>query len=252
MNEFISSIAHGTVPTPVAAGLGLVGLAAGLIWMRAAAADKFSKAKEYMRISVRYGRAGDEALARVRAVDTPTQQIDVSELRAAYATPIERLRHWGRDTGERLAEAIAPAQAEPDWEEGEMTAAFRRVVDAEGWQQPGAFTAPAEASPWVSPIASGPAPAPTPPPAIVHAPRGPQTPPRWQDGGTRPPQRRAARGLTPRDREWTFMGRVPSLELPEFPRPFQMPTPQQRLPHDPRRMAQLPADETRQWRTRTV
>ena len=246
MYEFIGSIAHGTVPTPVAAAVGLFGLGAGLWWMRVRTADLRQAAIRTASAASTYWVRAEKARTYIHAIETPTQQVDVTELRRAHASRAERAREVVAVIGERVRDAVTPVRNPDDWAEGEMTKTFRKIMDAEQWEQP------ADASPWVSPIASGPAPAPTPPPAIVHAPRGPQTPPRWQDGGTPPPQRRTKRGLTPRDREWTFLGRVPDLELPEFPRPFRMPTPQQRLPHDPRRMAQLPADETRQWRTRTV
>lgn len=252
MYEFISTIAHGTVPTPVAAAVGLFGLGAGLWWMRARTRDLRQAAIRTASAASTYWVRAENARSYIHAIETPTQQIDVAELRAALATPAERLRERVADLAAQVREAVTPSPAEPDWAEGEMTAAFNRIVEGNDWEQPGQFAVPGNPSPWVSPVASRPAPAPTPPPAVVHAPRGPQTPPRWQDGGTPPPQRRAKRGLTPRDREWTFLGRVPDLELPEFPRPFRMPTPQQRLPHDPRRMALLPADPTREYRTRTA
>lgn len=236
MYEFISTIVNGTVPAPVAAAVGLFGLGTGLFWMRAAAADKLAKAKEYMAISIRYGTRGDNALARMRAVDTPTQQVDVSELRAAYASPLERLQAWSRDKGEQVREAITPSQDIPDWAEGEMTAAFRRIVADNDWEP--------------SPLAVAPAPAPALAPAVVHAPRGSQTPPRWADGGTPPSRRRTIQSLAPRERSWTSYLRTP--ELPAFPEPFHVRMPRQRVRVTPAVMARLPEDPTRAYRTRTV
>jgi hypothetical protein len=165
---------------------------------------------------------------------------------------VERARELVAVIGERVRDAVTPERNPADWAEGEMTATFRQIVDAEQWEQPDALTQPVNPSPWVSPIAAGPAPALSAPPAVVMAPRGPQTPPRWQDGGTPPSRRRTIQSLAPRERGWTRYLATP--EMPAFPEPFQvrMPAQRVRLPHDPRRMALLPADDTRQWRTRTV
>lgn len=242
-----------SVPTPVALLIGAGGLAAGLIWMRAAVRDKLSKARDYMRISVRYGTRGDTALAKIRAIDTPTMQVPIIELRAATETPIEAARRRVAELVDQVQEAVNPAPAPRDWAAGEMAAAFNKIVDDNEWEPSATHTQPGNVSPWVSPVPARTAPVPSAPPAIVHAPRGPQTPPRWVDGGTPPP---ASRGrtriaqLAPRERDWNLFGRMPRLELPAFPEPFRMPT--QRLRPDPRVLAHLPADPTRAYRTRTV
>jgi hypothetical protein len=250
MYEFISTIVDGTVPTPVAAAVGLFGLGAGLLWMRAAQRDTRRAAIRTASAASTYWVRAEAAHNYVRAIETPTQQIDVTELRAALATPAERLRARVADLADQVREAILPAPAEPDWAEGEMTAAFRAIVDANEWETPGAFTKPGNPSPWVSPIAAGPAPAPSAPPELVAAPRGPQTPPRWQDGGTLPPSRRRTtiQSLAPRERSWTSYLATP--ELPPFPEPFQIRMPAQRRTPTPALMARLPEDPTRVWRTR--
>lgn len=250
MYEFISSIAHGTVPTPMAAAVGLFGLGAGLWWMRVRTADLRQAAIRTASAASTYWVRAEKARSYIHAIETPTQQIDVTELRAALATPAERFRDRVADLAGQVREAIVPTPAEPDWAEGEMTAAFNKIVEGNDWEQRGQFTTAAEAAPWVSPIASGPAPAPTPPPAIVYAPRGPQTPPRWQDGGTPPTRRRTIQSLAPRERAWTSHLAVP--ELPEFPRPFQVRMPAQRVRPTPALLAALPEDPTRAFRTRTV
>jgi len=255
MYEFISTIANGTVPTPVAAGVGLFGLGAGLWWMRAAMRELRAAAIRTAAAASTYWVRADGARSYIKAIETPTQQIDVTELRAALADRPARVRL--AELAEQVREAITPLPGPADWEEGEMTAAFRKIVDGNNWDQPGAFTAPGDTvgtvnpSPWAPPLTATPAPALSDPPAIVHAPRGPQTPPRWMDGGTPPPpsrRRTTIQSLAPRERAWTSYLAVP--QLPPFPEPFRMPT-QRRRP-TPALMARLPQDPTRAWRTRTV
>ena len=252
MYEFISTIVNGTVPAPVAAAVGLFGLGAGLWWMRARTRDLRQAAIRTAAAASTYWVRAETAHNYVRAVETPTSAWDVTELRAAHATRAEQARAWVADISARAREAITPTPGEPDWAEGEMTAAFNRIVEGNDWERPGEFTKPVNPSPWVSPIAAGPAPAPSAPPAIVTAPRGPQTPPRWQDGGTLPPSRRRTTiaSLAPRERSWTSYLATP--ELPPFPEPFQIRMPKQRVRATPALMARLPEDPTRAWRTRTV
>jgi len=249
MYDLLSNIASATVPAPVAAGVGLFGLAAGLWWMRAAARDQRAAAVRTASAASTYWVRAETTHSYIRAIETPTQQIDMTELRAATATRRERLADWAHDLVERTTQRHdTPA----DWAEGEMTAAFRAIVDGNDWERADELTLPAKASPWASPIAAGPAPAPSAPPAIVHAPRGPQAPPRWVDGGTPPVRRSPRHALPARERDWSLMGPVPRLELPEFPAPFRSSVPSQHRGPDPRVMARLPHDETRQFRTRVV
>lgn len=249
MYDLLSNIASGTVPTPVAAGIGLFGLGAGLLWMRGAIRDQRAAAVRTAAAASTYWVRAETAHSYVRAIETPTQQVDVTELRAAHATRRERLAQWAHDLVERTAQKHEMPQ---DWAEGEMTAAFRAIVDGNSWDRADELTLPAKPSPWASPLAAQPAPAPSAPPAIVHAPRGSQTPPRWVDGGTPPPasrRRTTIQSLTPRERSWTSYLATP--ELPPFPEPFRLPLPSQRRP-TPALMARLPQDPTRVWRTRTV
>lgn len=239
-----------TIPTPIALGLGAVGLAAGLTWMRAATRDRLAQAREYMRLSVRYGTRGDTALAKIRAIDTPTMAVPTIQLQQATETIAEAARRRVAELYDQVHEAVRPTPAQPDWAEGEMTAAFRRIVDGNEWEKADTHTQPGNPSPWAPEPPALPAPAPSAPPRALAAPRGPQTPPRWSDGGTVPVRRTRIAQLSPRERDWSLFGRMPQLALPAFPEPFRMPT--QRVKADPRVLAHLPADPTRQWRTRTV
>lgn len=245
MYEFIT----GTVPTPVAAGIGLLGIGAGIAWMRAAARDRLAAAHRLASAGTTYFVRADQARSYIRAIETPTMAVDVSELRRAHATPVERVRQSVAEIGERVREAVTPSGATRDWEPGEMTAAFRRIVDANEWAE----QQPVDVPRVVSPVPHPSAPVPSAPPRVVMAPRGPQTPPRWADGGAPPPPSRGRTRiaeLPPRERDWSLFGRMPALELPRFPEPFR--TPGQRLPNDPRRMAMLDPDDTRRFRTKTV
>lgn len=256
MYEFIREIASSTVPTPVAAGIGLLGLGAGIAWMCAAASDKLAAARRLASAGTTYFVRADQARNYIKAIDTPTTAMPLVRLEAATATPTERLRAGVAEIGERVREAVTSSGAPRDWEPGEMTAAFAAIVDGNDWADTRSGQT-ADVSPWVSPVPRPGTPVPSAPPRVVMAPRGPQAPPRWVDGGAPPPSRARLRrsetgGMPGRLRTWggSLLGPVPPLELPRFPRPFQ--TPGQRLPNDPRRMALLPADPTRQWRTRTV
>lgn len=232
---------------------GLAALVAGIWFGRRSAKDALESARRSASAAATYWARAESARTYVKAIETPTMQVDVTELRRAHASPVERARAVVTVIGERVRDAVTPERNPADWAEGEMTATFRRIMDAEQWEQPDALTQPVNPSPWVSPIAAGPAPAPSAPPAIVHAPRGPQTPPRWQDGGTPPPRSRARttiQSLAPRERGWTRYLATP--ELPPFPEPFQIRMPRQRVRPTPAMLAKLPADPTREFRTRTV
>jgi hypothetical protein len=242
------------------AALGLIGLATGVWWGRASVRDQLASARRLAASTAAYFVRAESARSYIKAIETPTMAIDVTELRAATATRRERLAEWAHEIAERAREAARPAPAPRDWEPGEMTAAFRRIVEDFDNDPFAEVTLPAQASPWVHPLAVR---HDATQPPIAVAPR--ELPaPRWE---TRPapalrpdtPSRARARrseapGLTGRMRAWggTLLGPVPTLPDLKLPEPFRMPAPRQRLPHDPRRLAMLAADPTRAFRTRTV
>lgn len=260
----------GNVPALLVPVVGLGALAAGIVYGRASARDTLASARRLASSAATYWARADKARSYVVAVDTPTAAMDLTELRRAHATRREKLADWAHEQATRAREAVRPERAPRDWEEGEMTAAFNAIVDREthwadgpdwnaetpAWNptlQPRSPhpDAPVEAAPWVSPLAARTAPVPPPPPPVVMPPRGPQTPPRWED--ELPPPRRLsqARPLTPRERQWRttgVLGPVPPLELPAFPEPFQMPQPRHAAPTPAtvaRQLARLAPDHER-------
>jgi hypothetical protein len=235
------------VPTPVALGIGLFGLASGLAYMRHAARDTYAAARRLTSAASTYWVRAETARNYIKAIDTPTTALPLVQLEAATATRRERLVSWARELVERSSEAVTPEPGQPDWEEGEMTAAFRAIVEGDTWtftQEPVNMTPEALSGP------TRPTPVPPPPPPVVMAPRGVQTAPRWQRRPAPDAPLRQRPEQDPRQRNW-LMGQVPRLELPEYPRSLRMPT-QRRLPNDPRRLAMLPQDDTRQFRTQVV
>lgn len=246
------------VNTLAAIGLGAFALASGIVFGRASARDTLAAARRLASAGATYFSRAEAARRLVLAVETPTMAMPIVELEAATRTRAERLRAAAAEAVERAREAVKPEPGPRDWAPGEMTEAFRRIVDDLDPAAP-ELTLPAQPSPWVHPLAvRGPV------PQIVHAPRETQPAPRWEtrpapqpspDAPSRVRLRRSEDGgLTGRARAWggSLLGSVPKLELPAFPRPFQMPVPRQRLPHDPRRMAMLPADDSRQWRVKVA
>lgn len=254
----LEQIIPGEVPTLAAVGLGVLGLGLGILFDRVSVQGTVDKARKLMEIGIAYERRADRLYAQQRALTEPTQLVPTVELLAATATPAERLRATAGLVADRVRDALTPTRNPADWAPGEMTAMFDKIVeDFDGGTE---LTVPATPSPWVHPLA--PRAVGTPP--IVYAPREPQAAPRHQtmpmpvpraDTPSRARVRRSeGPGLTGRIRVWdgTLMGAVPPLELPDFPRPFKMPVPAPRLPHDPRRMAMLADDSTRQWRVKVV
>jgi hypothetical protein len=246
------------VNTLAAIGLAAFGLASGVAFGRFSARDTLAAARRLASAGATYFSRAEAARRVVLAVETPTMAMPIVELEAATRTRAEKLRAAATEAVERAREAVKPEPGPRDWAPGEMTEAFRRIVDDFDPATP-ELTLPVQPSPWVHPLAvRGPV------PQIVHAPRETQPAPRWE---TRPapvpradtPSRaRVRRGETPslpgRLRAWggSLLGPVPTLPEMELPRPFQMPVPRPRLPHDPRRMAMLPADDSRQWRVKVA
>lgn len=247
----IEQIIPGEVPVIAAIGLGLVGLGLGIAFGRIGVQDSVDKAKKLMGIAIAYERRADDTYARTRALVEPTQMLPTVQLLAATATPVERLTETAAHVAERLRDMVTRTPVPQDWAEGEMTAAFRAITA--DLEEP----TPAPAA-WVHPLAPG---RPAAPP-IVHAPREIMPAPRRvsaplpaPDAPTRAHVRRSeGPGLTGRARLWggSLLGAVPPLALPPEITPFRMPVPRQRLPHDPRRMAMLADDSTRQWRVKVV
>ncbi len=251
------------IPFLVGPATGLIGVAVGIWYGRASARDTLTAARRLASAASTYFARADRSYHYVKAIETPTQALDVSELRAADRSLADRMRDAAYGAVERMAEAVSPAPAPRDWEPGEMTSLFEKIT-AELDMDPGAvFTQPDQPSPWEF---DAPAPAPARPaaPPIAHAPRQVQRAPRWE---TRPapkpsphaPARAALRrseaapSLPGRLRAWsgTLLGPVPTLPDLKFPRPFGVPA-QRALPNDPRRLAMLDPDDTRRFRTRTV
>ena len=243
-----------------AAGFGL-----GYLYKRYADRDILGHAKRLVAHAIKYERAADDTYARTRALVEPTQSVPTVDLLAASRTPAERLYGAIRTAAERIRDGVTPAPLPQDWAEGEMTAAFRAAEQDEPHQV--ADAAPAQPSPWVHPLVVRHNPV---PPPVVQAPTAPQTAPRHQVLPA-PSPRAASRGrlraqaalgpvegprLPGRFADWgsRLLGTVPDLELPPPITPFRMPVPRQRtpMPHDPRRLAMLKPDDTRQWRARRV
>jgi hypothetical protein len=245
------------IPFLVGPAMGLAGVAVGIWYGRASARDTLTAARRLASAASTYFARADRSYSYVKAIETPTQALDVSELRAADRSLAERMREAALGSVERMAEAVRPTGAPREWEEGEMTAIFARITAEMAAEQ--ALTSPGEPSPWEF---DAPVPAAAPP--IAHAPRGLQEPPRWEtrpapkpspQAPTRAALRRseAAPSLPGRLRAWggTLLGPAPTLPELKFPRPFGMPA-QRTLPNDPRRLAMLDPDDTRRFRTRTV
>lgn len=240
------------VPALLVPVVGLSALAAGIWYGRHSAADKLAAARRLSAAASTYWARADQVRRQVHAIESPTQAMDLTGLRAATATRRERLTDWAREVAEQAVEAVRPTGAPRDWAEGEMTAAFTKIVDEQDWGWADRITLPANPSPWAPPRHELPAPPPAPAPALVMAPRGPQTPPRWQDRPAPPRRDRTAR-VAPRERAWNspLLGlTVPPLALPDFPQPFRMPTPRRRP--TPALMARLADDPTRAYRTKVV
>lgn len=256
------------VPMPVAVGFGLACLGAGAIVTAIIVRDKLATARRLTSRAATLDVRTETILHRVEAITSPTQGMPLVQLVAATRTPAERLSAGWADLAERVRDAIVPTTGHTrDWEPGEMTAAFRRLVDdTPDWELPTPTEValvdglPANRPPVVHPLRPiVPPPVRPQAPPLVRASGEPQPAPRWQDLPA-PPRRAVSRGamalqgLRARGRDWrTVLGGMeielpPVMDPPPFPEPFRMPT--QRLPHDPRRMALLPQDPTRQWRTR--
>lgn len=241
-----------TAPALLVPAVGLAALAAGIWYGRLTSRDTLAAARRLSASTATYYVRARHAHRVVNAIESPTQAMDLTGLRQATATRRERLAEWAHGVAERTVEAVRPAEGPRDWAEGEMTAAFRRITEAEQWPTGDELTLPANPSPWAPQRHELPAPAPAPAPALVMAPRGPQTPPRWQDRPA-PPQRDRRARVAPRERAWSgpLLGlKVPPLALPDFPQPFRMPTPRTRP--TPALLAHLPQDPTRQFRTKVV
>jgi hypothetical protein len=256
------------VPAWAAIALGAGGLTVGYLYKRFADRDILKHAKRLVSLAIRYERDADDTYARTRALVEPTQSVPIVELLAAHSTPVDRLKQAISTAAERIRDGFTPVRNPADWAEGEMTAAFRAALEAESQQVADAvLTMPAQPSPWVHPLAVRHNPV---PPPVILAPSTPQAAPRHQTLPAPVPSRdavsrgrlRAAASLGPvqgprlpgRFADWgpRLLGAPPVGELPPPITPFRMPVPQPRLPHDPRRLAMLAADDTRQWRTRRV
>lgn len=250
MSTLLHQITSATVPAPIAAGVGLLGLGAGLWWMRARMTDLRSAAIRTASAASTYWARAEASRNYIKAIESPTTAMPLVQLQAATATRRERLAGWAHDLAAHAQEAWRPTPAPRDWADGEMTAAFALAELAyEGEPTVEIVNTPPVALP--QPVVA--APAPQAPPPVLQAPRGPQTPPRWVDGGT-PPRRDRTIRVAARSRQWTgpLLGlKVPALELPALPAPFRMPT-QRILRPTPALLAKLPDDPTRQYRTRTV
>lgn len=242
------------VPVLLSAGTTLVSLGVGIWFGRASASDRLAAAQRMASATSVYAVRAESARSYIKAIETPTQMVPVVELVAATETRAERLKRWAHELVERTQEAVTPEATPPDWAEGEMTAAFRAIVDGNEW-------GPVEALPQPSRAHELPVPALSAPPPLRMAPRGPQTPPRWQDGGTPPTRRRDVQTVSPRDREWAayrrrtldapLMPDAGPIPLPEFPRAYGA-IPAQRHSVTPLVLANLPADDTRQFRVKQV
>lgn len=252
------------VPMPVAIGFGLACLGAGAIVTAAIVRDKLATARRLTSRAATLGVRTDTILHRVEAITSPTQGMPLVQLEAATRTPTERLVAGLADLRERVREAVANTGHTADWGPGEMTAAFRKIVDdTPDWELPSPTEIalvddlPANRPQVVHPLRpTAPPPMRPQPPALVRASGQPQPAPRWQDLPA-PPTRARSRGamamqvLRARGRDWgTMLGeKLPVMDPPPFPEPFRMPG-QRPLPHDPRRLAMLDPDPTRRWRTR--
>jgi len=246
------------VPMPVAIGFGLACLGAGALITTAIVRDKLAAARRLASRAATLEVKSETILHRVEGIVSPTGPMPLVQLVAATATPAERASAAVADLAARVREAISPTTATRDWEPGEMTAAFNRMVEqTPDWELPSATEVAIvdglQPAPRRQPLAP---PARPQTPALVRASGQPQPAPRWQDLPA-PPRRPVSRGalaiqkLAARGRNWgTILGEVPPLELPKFPEPFRMP--QQRPRPTPLALASLPADPTRQWRTKRV
>ena len=251
------------VPMSVAIGFGLACLGAGATVTAIIVRDKLAAARRLTSRAATLDVRTEAMLHRVEAITSPTQGMPLVQLVAATATPGERARAAVAELAERVRDAITPTSGHTrDWAPGEMTAAFRRIVDdTPDWELP----TPTEIAlvddlprPAVVHPLRPTAPPPVRPqaPAIVHTPSQPQAAPRWADGGTPPPRSRGAmalQSLRARGRDWGTLlgGNLPLMEPPTFPEPFRLPAPAQRVA-DPRAMARLPHDETRRYRVRIL
>jgi len=252
------------VPMPVAIGFGLACLGAGATITAIIVRDKLAAARRLTSRAATLEVKSETILHRVESITSPTQGMPLVQLVAATATPAERVRAAVADLGGRVRAAIDTTPATRDWAPGEMTEAFNRIVDGNEWELP----TPTQvalvgdlppASPAVAHQLRPTAPPPVRPqtPPLVRASGQPQPAPRWQDLPT-PPRRPMSRGamalqsLRARGRDWgTVLGeKLPVMELPPFPEPFRMPG--QRPAATPLRMAALPADPTRRWRTKVA
>lgn len=242
------------VPVLLSAGTTLVGIGIGIWYGRASASDRLAAAQRLASATSVYAVRAEAARSYIKAIDTPTMMVPLVELTQATETRRERLARWAHELVERTQEAVTPEPGQPDWHEGEMTLAFRAIVEGNDWEI-------AEASPRALRAHELPTPPLSDAPPLRMAPRGPQTPPRWRDGGTPPTRRRDVQPVGPRDREWAAYRRrtldAPMMQdtgpipLPSFPRAYGA-IPAQRASVTPLALANLPADDTRQYRVKRV
>jgi hypothetical protein len=214
MYEFFTTTFFGTqIPTAAAMGVGAAGLVAGATFAVLTVRDKLSKARKLMAIAIRYESEADRTYAKIRALTDPTCSVPLVEL--FPPTRVQQVRRAVAEAFERATWRNEKAtEWSPGWADGELRRAIDQTADV--------------------PHVAEPAPAPTEPPAPVYRTR--------RDPSERVPAR---------DRWAPRMTQLLGGPIPVPPLFASIQVPAQRRP-SPLVLANLPADPTRQWRTKTV
>jgi hypothetical protein len=206
-------ILHTPIPTLAAMGVGAVGLIAGAAFTAFAIRDKLNKARKLMAIAIRYESEADRTYAKIRALTDPTCSVPVVEL-----FPPTRVQQVRRAVAEAFERATWRNEKATEWSQGWADGELRQVIDQTA----------------ETPRVAEPAPIPTETPAPVYRTR--------RDPSERVPAR---------ERWAPRMAQLLGGPIPVPPLFASVQVPVQRRP-SPLVLANLPADPTRQWRTKTV